>query len=142
MKLRRLILPLVSALAIIATPAAASAATTAHASAPAAARGHAIPFEAEGCSGDACIHVSTPSNGKVTIHGCAWKTTGTGHIQITGPAGGLPKNSSTGSWTKTTAYCTGADKYYSVTVSAVVGTYCSTTYKGSTYDGTACENVE
>jgi hypothetical protein len=87
MKLRRLILPLASALAIIATPAAASAATTAHAATPAAATahvaaapGHVTPFEAQGCSGDACIHVSTPSNGKVTIHGCAWKTTVSGHV--------------------------------------------------------------
>lgn len=54
MKLRRLILPLVSALAIIATPAAASAATTAHAATPAAATagvaaatGHVTPLVAE-----------------------------------------------------------------------------------------------
>jgi hypothetical protein len=106
--------------------------------------GPAIPLSGVGCSGDACINLGNVSNGKVTVRGCAWKTTVYhAHIEISGPGGtGLPKNSGTGTWTKTSNYCSAPDKYFSVTVPAVVGQYCSTTWNGSSYDGTACESVE
>jgi hypothetical protein len=128
---------------LVATPFAASAAPVGIPARISRGAGNQIPLSAEGCSGDACIHLSTPSGGQVTIHGCAWKSSFSGHIRISGPSGtGLPAFSSTKTWNSTSHYCTGTDEYFSVTVPAVVGQYCSTSFKGSSYDGTACENVE
>jgi hypothetical protein len=139
-------LSLLAALVLaLAMPVAASAATT-HAATTASSHlkigTTVIPDSAVGCSGDACIYLATPSGGKVTIHGCAWKSAFTGYIQISGPAGQLPKYSATKRWASTSHYCTGGDQYYSVTVTAVVGQYCSTSWAGGNYNGTACESVE
>lgn len=140
MKIRWSILGLLTALAMLfGAPVAASAATT-HVAAVSG--GHAFPQVARGCSGDACIWLGTPSGGQVVIHGCAWKSAFTGYIQISGPAGQLPKFSVTKKWPSTSNYCTGSDVYFSVTVTAVVGQYCSTSWKGGNYGGTACESVE
>lgn len=147
MKSPRLILiPVLFALAsVVAVPISASAVV--HTPAAAHIRGRAaspIPLQASGCSGDACIWLGTPSNGLVTIHGCAWKTPFYGHIQLSGPSGtGLPANSSTKIWASTSHYCApgSGDQYFSKTVSAVAGQYCSTSWNGGSYDGTACETV-
>jgi hypothetical protein len=144
--IRRLILPAIAAAALLcAAPVAASAATTAP-----AAQSHAItqttpkviPLQAQGCSGDACIQLGTPSGGKAALHGCAWKSAFTGHIQLSGPASQLPKNSPTQRWASTSHYCTGGDQYYGVTITATVGQYCSTSWNGGNYDGTACESIK
>jgi hypothetical protein len=143
--IRRLILPVIAAAAMLSVaPIAASAAT-----APAA-QTHTIthttdaapPPQAQGCSGDACIWLGTPSGGKAGLHGCAWKSAFTGHIQLSGPASQLPKNSATQRWASTSHYCTGGDQYYGVTITATVGQYCSTSWNGGNYDGTACESIE
>lgn len=155
MRIRKLILPVVAALASVLTvPVAASAATahvapasaTAHVATPAGAAAHrsAIPEVARGCSGDACIWLSTPythlGTSVVDVHGCAWKSTVYGHIAISTPGGG--HNSATKTWFSTSNYCTGGDDYYKITVTAIVGSYCSTTWNGSQFDGTACESVK
>ena len=150
MMLRRALVLLAASVALIAVPLTASAATIsarpgAHQTQVTAKVTHRplIVNTAEGCSGDACIWLGSPSGGQVTVHGCAWKTTvNSGFVEISGPGGtGLPIDSSTGTWHSTGHYCTGADQYFSVTVSAVVGQYCATMWNGSSYDGTACENV-
>lgn len=143
MKIRWSILGLFAALTMLfGVPVAASAATTQVAAASGSHINY-IPDAAQGCSGDACIWLGTPSGGKVVIHGCAWKSALTnGYIQISGPAPQLPQYSATKRWPSTSHYCTGGDEYFSVTVTAVVGQYCSTSWNNKIYDGTACESVE
>jgi hypothetical protein len=131
-----------------ATPAGSPSARALHQhQLSAAARPTVIPFQAQGCSGNACIQVPTPKwnaaeNGfDVTISGCAWQSTvKKGHILISGPSG--TASSATTTWYATSHYCTGSDDYFSHTYRNVQpGNYCSTTWNDTTFDGTACEYV-
>jgi hypothetical protein len=125
-------------LTLVMAPTAASAA-------PSSSPGSVMPFSAVGCAGDACIFLGNPSSGKVTVTGCAWKTTFTGHLEVTGP-NGLVKNSPNQQWKKTSHYCQDGDAHYAVSVAATVGKYCVTAWEGVapnyTNYGTACDNVE
>lgn len=127
----------------LAMPAQSDAAPAPHSVQVTSAAAHVVvPLEARGCSGNACIWLGTPSGGKVTVHGCAWKTTIYGHITLSGPAPQLPQNSVSGTWHATSHYCTGGDQFMSRTVNATVGQYCATVWQAGNYDGTACESVK
>jgi hypothetical protein len=110
-----------------------AAASPASASAPQTVK----PLASSGCNGDVCISLSTPSGGKVSVHGWAYNTNFYGHFELTGP-NGLVKNS-TQKW----YYAGGAGPTWSV--AAVVGQYCMTGweyYGGHYYNiGRPCENV-
>jgi hypothetical protein len=122
--------------ALAATPASA-AQTPLAASAGTAAR-VVTPFAAQGCSGDACIHLTTPQGGRVTVRGRARNQTFYGHFEMTGP-NGLVRNSP-----NTWNFAGGNG--HSWTVPAVVGQYCITAweYYGHHYFnlGRACKNVK
>jgi hypothetical protein len=121
--------------ALAATPASAASLTSA--ASPGAAGSGVVPFASQGCSGDVCIHLTTPSGGAVVVRGWANNRTFYGHFELTGPRG-LVKNSPN-NWN----YVGGAG--HSWVVSAVVGQYCITAWKyhGGQYSkvGRACENV-
>lgn len=108
---------------------ASAATTTTHA---------VIPFASQGCSGDVCISLSTPSNGKVTIRVWAYDTTFYGEFKLTGPRA-LVKTSPLN-----VNHAGGAGHTW--VVNAVVGKYCATAYAYVNEEwidlGTACENVE
>jgi hypothetical protein len=91
-----------------------------------------------GCNRDVCISLTTPSGGKVTVHGWAFSAPFCGHFQLTGP-NGLNKNSASGCFS-----AGGAGPSW--TVAAVVGQYCVTGWQcaGSSCisEGKPCENVE
>lgn len=116
--------------ALAASPA--SAATT-----PAAS---VRPLASSGCAGDACISLTTPSGGKVSVHAWAYDSKFYGHFELTGPDGLLKNYPTSGNeW----FYAGGSGPTWSV--NAVVGQYCVTAwqdYGGYTSLGKACENVE
>lgn len=150
MKLLRFILPAIGGLAIASAVPFAASAAVGHVATATSATSHVgvgagnIALQAQGCSGDACIWLSSPYNYLgtmvVDVHGCAWKTSVYGHIAISTPNGGYSSGANKW-WYSTSHYCTGGDEYYSIRTRATVGSYCSTTYNGSQYDGTACESV-
>jgi hypothetical protein len=99
------------------------------------------PLASSGCAGDACISLTTPSGGKVSVHAWAYDAEFYGHFEVTGPDGLLKNSPTSGAqW----FYAGGSGPTWSV--NAVVGQYCVTAWKyygGQTTSlGRACENVE
>lgn len=93
------------------------------------------PLAAQGCSGDSCIYLSTPSGGTVFTQSWAYDTTFYGYFRVSTPSGYI--TSPTQTW------LAGKGNYFQVNgISAIVGQYCSTAYTSSGSSlGTACENV-
>jgi hypothetical protein len=123
---------LAAALSLGGLAAAAAPASAATASAA------VIPDAAQGCTGDSCIRVNTPSGGSVLIQGWAYDTTFYGHFELTGPHGFLA-NSGTKIWTA------GGNRA-SFNESAVVGQYCMIAWeyagsKGYIDLGKACRSI-
>jgi hypothetical protein len=130
------VLPVIALTSMFVAPAVASAAPI-----PSAA-----PQTARGCTVDTCIWLGNVTNGKITVHACAWKTGFIGTFEIIrgGPNGTYLKESPSKFWAKTSNYCTGSDQHFS---------YTSTSYKGKQYcasgvsdilqnEGTPCETDE
>lgn len=93
------------------------------------------PFAAQGCSGDACIYLSTPASGTVYVQGWAYNTNFYGHFQFSTPSGSF--NSATLTW------LAGKGNYAQLSsVPAIVGTYCVTAWTSAGANlGTACEKI-
>jgi hypothetical protein len=135
------IIGLISIAALTAMAAPAGAATQA----PATAAHHSLrapdklvrngPDDAQGCSIDTCMYLSTPSNGHVYINAWAYDQSFYGYFVLTGP-NGLKKTSPTETW-----YAGGAHYTWS-NIPAVVGQYCVQGKSGSLNEGKPCENIE
>ena len=94
------------------------------------------PLDSQGCAGDTCMYLSSPSKGYVYIQAWAYHTGFSGYFHLTGPLG-LSKDSSTGSWQA------GKGNYYTFSnIPGVVGQYCVTGWSGTINEGTPCESVE
>ena len=120
---------------LAAAAAPASAATT-HPPATHAVRHDARPYSAQGCNGDVCIYLSTPSGGHVYIQAWAYSQSFYGYFHLSGP-NGLSKNSSTKTWIG------GKGNYYQWNgITATVGKYCITGYSYGKNIGKPCENIE
>ena len=118
----------VATAALLCATAPAQATTT-----PAA---HVVPLTAQGCSGDVCIYLSSPSNGTVYVQAWAYNSSFYGYFHLSGPDG-LSSNSSTITWIG------GKGNYNQWSgVSAVVGQYCVTGYSYGDDIGRACESIE
>jgi hypothetical protein len=93
------------------------------------------PLSAQGCSGDVCIYLSTPSSGTVYVQGWAYTANFYGHFQFSAPSGTF--NSATLTW------LTGKGNYAQLSnVPAIVGTYSVTAWTSAGANlGTACEKV-
>lgn len=95
-----------------------------------------VPFAAQGCSGDVCIYLSSPSGGAVYVQAWAYSSSFYGYFHLSGP-NGLSTNSSTITWIG------GKGNYNQWSeISAVVGQYCVTGYSYGEEIGKACESVE
>jgi hypothetical protein len=93
----------------------------------------------QGCNGDICISLSTPSGGKVSIKAWAYTSNFKGFFEFDGPNGYI-KSSPTETWT---AGGTG----YTISITAVVGQYCISgiaieSNGGEVDNGYPCESVE
>jgi hypothetical protein len=102
----------------------------------------AAPDAAEGCNGDICMYLNTPSNNKSSAHAWLYSTTYGGYFVFTGP-GGLSEQSSTQTWYGGGTYGTG---YYTPSFTAVIGTYCFQFFQvvngKAISQGKPCENIE
>lgn len=93
------------------------------------------PYAAQGCSGDTCIYLSTPSGGTVYVQGWAYSTDFYGYFRLTTPSGTYYSGTHTwlggkGNWIEWSG------------LSAIVGQYCVTGFtSGGVSEGTACESV-
>jgi hypothetical protein len=115
-----------------AAPASASAATG-----PAA--NPKISLHAQGCAGDVCIYLSTPSsNGYVFIQAWAYDASFDGHFEITGPGGRV-------NYSPNAIWPAGEVAYQDNGIRAIVGQYCAIAwaYVGGTWHniGRACESI-
>ncbi len=124
----------------VAATTPASAATTHVATARVAVVNPRTPLSAQGCNGDTCMFLSTPSGGEVYIQAWAYDVTFYGHFQLTGP-NGLNKKSYDGTW-----YAGKTNYYQWNEIPAVVGQYCVTGWtKNSngtyTQNGRPCESI-
>lgn len=93
------------------------------------------PDSAQGCSGNTCMYLSTPSGGTVYVDAWAHSTSFYGHWELVTPAGTY--NSPAETWTASPS-----DEYQWSSLTADVGSYCVTGWSGSNNLGTACESVE
>ena len=93
------------------------------------------PLTAQGCAGDVCMFLSSPSNGYAYVTAWAYTKTFYGHFHLTGPDG-LSRNSPATTWKA------GGPGWYSGIFQAIVGKYCGTAWHYTTDLGTACENIE
>ena len=93
------------------------------------------PYTSQGCSGNTCIYLSTPSGGKLLVEGWAYASNFYGYFRLTTPS--VTYYSATQTWLR------GKGNYASWPgLTAVVGQYCVTGYTSTgTFEGTACENV-
>lgn len=94
------------------------------------------PDSGQGCSGDACIYLSTPSGGTVYVLAWPYNVSFYGHFELTVPSG-TQYNTAAKTWTPGTS-----DEYEWSNLTASVGQYCVTAWSGTTSLGTACESVE
>lgn len=113
----------------VGTPSLAGATTTAN-------PGSASPDSAQGCSGDTCLYLSTPSGGTVYVVGWPYDASFYGHFELAVPGGGV-YNTSAQTWTPGTS-----DAYEWSGLTATIGQYCVTAWTGDDNLGTACELVE
>lgn len=142
MKITTALFGVALATGLVATAPSAMAATApaAHSSV-ARSSATATPAAAEGCAGDVCMYLNTPSGGSDSAHAWLYSTTYGGYFVFTGP-NGLRRQSATQTW-----YGGGANgtNYYPGSFSAVVGQYCFQFFQvvsGHTYSqGKACENI-
>jgi hypothetical protein len=95
-----------------------------------------VPVAAQGCNGDACMFLSTPSGGKVYVKAWAYDQTFTGHFHLSGP-NGLSRNSPVEQWIGG-----GVNSYTFSDIPAVVGQYCVTAIHNGVNIGRPCESVE
>lgn len=95
-----------------------------------------VLMAAQGCNGDVCMFLSTPSAGKVYVQAWAYNQTFTGHFQLTGP-NGLSRNSTVGEWIG------GKVNYYTFSnIPATVGKYCVTGWTTKLQNiGRPCESI-
>jgi len=93
------------------------------------------PYSAQGCSGNTCIYLSTPSSGTVFVQGWAYGTSFVGYFKLTTPT--ITVTSPTQTWLGSKG------NYFQVSgISAVVGPYCVAGYSsGGMFEGKACESV-
>jgi hypothetical protein len=134
--MKKMVLPIVGTILIamlgVVSPsiAGASAISTSSAS--------VLPPDAQGCGGDVCMYLSTPSGGTAYVQAWVLNSPGWyGYFHLTGPHN-LSMYSATRSWPGGKP----AGGYATFNISAVVGTYCVTGWSGADNEGTACESIE
>jgi hypothetical protein len=132
--MKRLIVSAVSLILIaflgVATPSIAGATPTQVSQSPGG------PPSSQGCGGDVCMFLSSPSGGYVYVQGWPYSTGFYGDFELTGPHG-LDRFSSTQSWP-----AGGGTRARFNNVNAVVGQYCVTGWSGTINEGKACESIE
>lgn len=92
------------------------------------------PLDAQGCAGNVCMYLSSPSDGTVYVQAWAYYDSEYGQLQLSAPSGTY--NSPTQVWDA------GGPRHTFPTIPAIVGQYCVTLWDGGVNSGTACENVE
>lgn len=93
------------------------------------------PYAAQGCSGDTCMYLSSPSGGTVLVQSWAYSTNFYGYFVLSAPSGTY--------YSATQTWLGGKGNYALWSgIPAIVGQYCVTGYTSTgTFEGTACENV-
>lgn len=93
------------------------------------------PYAAQGCSGDTCMYLSSPSGGTVLIQAWAYSANFYGYFVLSAPSGTY--------YSATQTWLGGKGNYALWSgIPAIVGPYCVTGYTSTgTFEGTACENV-
>ncbi len=93
------------------------------------------PYAAQGCAGDTCLYLSSPSGGTVLVEAWAYSTNFYGYFVLSAPSGSY--------YSATQTWIGGKGNYAHWSgIPATVGQYCVTGYtSGGSLEGTACEYV-